>query len=349
MSGYLHDDLRDVAAGCVNCFDDMTDARLFITGGTGFIGCWLLETIKYFNTHFNTRISAHVLTRNSVAFKKKYSAFAEHSLFRFFDGDVRHEIDVGGNYTHVIHAATDASAALNENDPLKMFETIVDGTRRVLDFARRQGESSKLLFLSSGAMYGRQPDHLPRVPESWFGGPNCVDPIQTYAEAKRASELLCAIYHKQFGLHVVIARIFALLGPYMPLSIHFAAGNFIKDAMQGETIRVQGDGLAQRSYLYASDLVVWLLQILVNARPMGTFNVGSEEAISIADLAKKIANIVGNGKYEVLGKPQVGWNPGIYVPETRYAREELGLTREISLDQAIIKTAAWNGWKGKNQ
>jgi dTDP-glucose 4,6-dehydratase len=159
--------------------------------------------------------------------------------------------------------------------------------------------------------------------------------------------MLCAIYQKQFGLKISIARIFALLGPHLQLDIHFAAGNFIRDAIQGKPVIVNGNGLPCRSYLYASDLSVWLWHMLVRAEPGKPYNVGSDESISIGDLAERVARVIGSGKFQVLGAADSGWNPGRYVPNTDLIARDLGLRRTVSLDDALRRTARWNGWKGR--
>ena len=153
------------------------------------------------------------------------------------------------------------------------------------------------------------------------------------------------IYQREFGLDVVNASIFALLGPLLSLDIHFAAGNFIRDAMAGRPIVVQSAGTAVRSYLYLADVTTWLWAILLRAEPGAIYNVGSEEGISVAQLAERVAKNLG-GQYEVLGKADTGWNPGRYVPSTARIREELGLAPTVGLDEAIRRTAMWNGWNG---
>jgi dTDP-glucose 4,6-dehydratase len=228
-----------------------------------------------------------------------------------------------------------------------MFDTVVSGTRWALEFAR-QREIPRTLFMSSGAVYGQQPWELERVPESWSGGPICTNPLAAYAEGKRAAEMLCAIYAKQFGLDIVTARIFALLGPHIELGIHFAAGNFIRDAMQGRPVIVKGDGRPCRSYLYASDLTAWLLAMLVKARPGAVYNVGSDQSVSIADLARRTSDLLGGDGVTILGAQDPGWNPGRYVPDTSLIRHELGVQQTQSLDEAILKTALWNGWEPKS-
>lgn len=344
----IEDDLQSVLKASELDLEHLTAANLFITGGTGFIGCWLLEVIKYSNVELKTNIQATILTRNFSSFQSKAPHLANFSAFKFIEGDVTKFTSPVGNFSHLIHAATDASAALNENNPLQMFSTILDGTKRVLNFALEK-RINNILYLSSGAVYGRQPWELKNVPETWLGGPNCVDPRSTYAEAKRAAEMLCTVYAKQFGLKISIARIFALLGPYLSLDIHFAAGNFIQDAIARKKVVVNGDGLPCRSYLYASDLCIWLLRMLASQESLPPINVGSDEAISIRELAKKVSKLLGTGEYEVMARPDAGWNPGIYVPSVDLAEKMLGLKKTVSLEDAIMRTAMWNGWKGKQK
>jgi nucleoside-diphosphate-sugar epimerase len=227
-----------------------------------------------------------------------------------------------------------------------MFDTVLQGTRRALDFAVEKAVD-RVLFLSSGAVYGQQPWEMERVAESWTGAPICVDPRAAYAEGKRAAEILCAIYQKQFGVNIAIARIFALLGPYLSLDIHFAAGNFIREARQGTSITVNGNGLPCRSYLYASDLTVWLWHMLVRAEPGKPYNVGSDLSISVRELAETVSDTLSNVGCRVLGAPDQGWNLGRYVPDTSLIGRDLGLYQTVGLNEAIRRTALWHGWKEK--
>ena len=321
----------------------LAGSRIFMTGGTGFIGRWMLEALAEADRRLELGTRITVLTRSPEAFASKARHLAAHPGFTFIVGDVNQLAHDGEAYDYVIHAATDASADLNENDPLRMFDTIVSGTRNALDFALA-ARARRFFFLSSGAVYGAQPWEVEHVREDFRGGPDLGTHRSAYAEGKRAAELLCVIYARQHGLDFVNARIFALLGPLLSLDIHFAAGNFIRDAMAGRKVRVDGAGTAVRSYLYAADLTVWLWAILLGAKAGAVYNVGSEEAVSIAALAERIAGLLGEGGFEVLGKPDPGWNPGRYVPSTEKIRTELGLRPSVGLDEAIRRTAKWNGW-----
>ena len=343
MSWTFADDLAAIDAALADDWPGLAGARLLVTGGTGFIGRWLLEALRYADARHGLGLHATILTRDPIAFAARAPHLAGHPGFRFVAGDVLSLAPDGERYTHVIHAATDASAALVANQPTLMFDTVVTGTRNVLDFAVA-AEARRFLFLSSGAIYGAQPWDVTHIGEDWTGGPDPRDVRNTYAEAKRAAEMLAAIYAKANGLEVVTARIFAVLGPLLPLDTHFAAGNFIRDALAGRTVRVEGSGQAVRSYLYAADLTAWLLAALLRAPAGTTYNVGSEEAVSIARLAERTAAVLGGAGHEVLGKADPGWNAGRYVPSTASIRQELGVRETVGLDEAIRRTAMWNGW-----
>ncbi len=329
-------------------FDQLKNAHIFLTGGTGFIGTWMLEAIHFVNKSQGANIQVTILTRNPQSFHSKHPHLFEHSNFHYIAGDVvtlpYENLADFGKFTHLIHAATDASAELNEVNPLQMFDTVVLGTRKILDFAVKE-KISKILYLSSGAVYGQQAPGVDYVAEDSMSAPDCLNPKNTYAEGKRASEMLCAIYGKQFGCQIVVARIFALLGPLLNLNIHFAAGNFIRDAISGKKISVSGDGRPERSYLYPSDLVVWLLAMLTHGKSGAAYNAGSEEGISIADLAKLTSSLIGNQGYEILGLSDSGWNPGRYVPSSQLIQKQLGVTQTVNLAEAIKRTAYWNGWR----
>ena len=340
----IEQDFDEVLTNVGSCWAQLSGAHLFITGGTGFIGRWFLETLKLADLRYNLNARATILTRDPEKFSKKAPELFNASIFTFVAGNVQDFDFPEGTFTHLIHAATEASAELNACDPRLMFDTVLNGTRRALDFAVEK-KILRILNLSSGAVYGPQPFNMEYAGEDWLGAPDCRRAVNAYGEGKRAAEMLCSIYEKQFGVSVTTARIFAVLGPYLSIDSHFAAGNFIRDAIADKKVIVQSSGSAVRSYLYVADLTAQLWQLLFKGEAGQAYNIGSSEGISIKDLAGKVAMLLGKEGCEILGKDDQGWNQGRYVPDVSLVENSLGLKHKTSLDEAIIRTAIWNGWK----
>ncbi|MDP7259204.1 MAG: NAD-dependent epimerase/dehydratase family protein [Acidimicrobiales bacterium] len=317
-------------------------ARLFITGGTGFIGTWLLESLVWAVNALQLDVKIDVLTRDPDSFRRREPHLGNEPIIQLLRGDVRTPFPVEERPDVIIHAATPASAAINLQNPALMVDTIIDGMRNVLSLAA-DCDRPRLLFTSSGAVYGQQPPSLSHVPEGFTGGPDPLKPGNAYHEGKRIAELLAGI-HSAAGLaDVVVARIYALLGPRLPLDIHFAAGNFIRDALAGGPIIVNGDGTPFRSYLYVSDLMVWLFGLLARGTSGSAYNVGSEEAINIASLARTVAEVVDpDVSVNIMGVPTPDQLAARYVPDCTLAHRELGLEQCVDIREGIRRTAAWS-------
>lgn len=336
------EDLAHVLEQTRELWAEAKGANIFITGGTGFFGFWLLESFAHINEVLGLGMRATVLTRNPAAFAVKAPHLATRSDLHFIAGDVRTFTFPAGAYPYVIHAATEASAALNEQAPHEMFDAIVGGTRRVLDFVAQAG-TRKLLLTSSGAVYGRQPSDLTHVSEDYAGAPDPLAPASAYGEGKRVAEHLCAVHARRHSYEAKIARCFAFVGPHLPLDTHFAIGNFIRDAMCGDTIRIAGDGTPTRSYLYAADLAVWLWTLLFRAPSGRAFNVGSSEVLSIAQLAATVdIALGGRGGWHVAQTPDPSRPLSHYVPAVERAERELGLRVRVTLPDALRRTATWH-------
>lgn len=223
-----------------------------------------------------------------------------------------------------------------------MLDTILDGGRSVLDLARASGEIP-MLFTSSGAVYGPQPQSLAAIDEDYMGAPDPLSPRNAYHEGKRVGELQCAIYAAHFGVRAKIARLFAFIGPFLPLDRHLAAGNFVRDALQGKRIIVGGDGTTVRSYLYGADMTAWLWAIFARGVAGRAYNVGSEHAVTIRELAETIASRVDpSPSVEIRGKPRIDAAVDRYVPSTERARAELGVTESVSFAEGIDRTIAFH-------
>jgi dTDP-glucose 4,6-dehydratase len=346
MEGYIHNplasDLNEILKNTLVLWEEFRGKRLFITGGTGFFGRWFLESFVWANEKLNLNASVLVLTRNSASFKKKVPHLAVYPALQFHPGDVRDFEFPHGQFSHIIHAAaTSAVATFNNEDPLIKFDTLVQGTRRVLDFAVAC-KAQKILYTSSGVVYGKQPAEMTHIPEDYDGAPDPMDVKSAWGHSKRAAEFLCAYYAQKYALEIKIARCFSFVGPFLPLDIHYAIGNFMRDALSGGAIHIKGDGTPYRSYLYASDLMIWLWTILCRGGSVRPYNVGSEQAVTIAQLARNVASYSTSPVDVVIARSPApdGPPPERYVPATQRAQTELGLKQIVTLEEAIKRTLA---------
>jgi dTDP-glucose 4,6-dehydratase len=337
-------DLDYILEHTADVWAELKGARLFITGGTGFFGKWLLESLAWANHRLQLNISIVVLSRNPSVFNQTHPHLNKEQGIEFRSGDVRSFSFPEGSFSHVIHAATEASAKLNLHQPLSMLDTIVQGTWRTLEFLQ-SAQVKKMLFVSSGAVYGKQPFDLTHVPETYQGAPAIEDKMMAYGNGKRLAEHLCMQFaYQHLMTQIKIARCFAFSGPYLPLDEHFAIGNFIRDGLNGDTIYVQGDGTPYRSYLYAADLVIWLLKILCFGQNAHPYNVGADEDCTIRELAEKVASSFSEPRQVVIAKtPSTSVSkPLRYVPNTERARQELQLPTPLSLEDTINRTIQWH-------
>jgi nucleoside-diphosphate-sugar epimerase len=315
--------------------------RLFVTGGTGFVGKWLLESLLWADKRLDIRTSAFVLTRDPDRFHVECPHLTQNPRVELLRGNVQDFEFPSGKFSFVIHAATELCFKPNQQQLLSTFDLDVEATRHVLEFARTHG-TQRLLLTSSGAAYGKQPSEMTHISEDYAGAPSTTDTGTGYGQAKRVSEFLCAMYARQYGFAALIARLFAFVGPHLALDKNFAVGNFIRDVLQGGSIRVKGDGTPYRSYLYAADLAVWLWTILARGESARLYNVGSDSALTIGELADTVVRVTGERTpIEIAEEPAPGAPALRYVPSVDRARNELGLVPMISLEEGIRRTFDW--------
>jgi len=321
--------LRDAATE----LEELRGKSLFITGGTGFFGKWLLAGLCHADAELGLGLRLTVLSRDPALFLRRHPEAADAPSLRFEQGHVA-DFPLGDDRHHrpdyIIHAAADTTAFTTDADERERSRAIAEGTHHVLDLARKSG-ARRLLHVSSGAVYGAFAGQLAGAKEDDYA---LAQPLTPYGEAKRDAERLCT----ESGVDFVTARAFAFLGPYLPLDAHFAAGNFLRDALRGGPILVRGDSTALRSYLYPADLVVWLLRLLLRGQRARAYNVGSDEAVTTAQLARRIASAVQPNPEVIIQSTQPQGPQNIYLPNIARARVELNLDVSIPLQDAIART-----------
>jgi dTDP-glucose 4,6-dehydratase len=219
--------------------------------------------------------------------------------------------------------------------------TIVNGTASLLDSASRLQDLRRIVNISSASIYGNQPEEITRIPEKFYSGPDINLAMSAYAEGKRMSEVLCSIYRTQYRMEIVTIRPFAFIGPYQSLDRPWAINNFLSDALNKGPIRILGDGSTVRSYMYPSDMVNWVLNILLRGKNGFVYNMGSTEEIKLMQLAQKIASFFSD-KIDIQSNiAPVSNKISRLIPDTSLAEKDLQLRLTVSLDEALFRSIEW--------
>jgi dTDP-glucose 4,6-dehydratase len=313
---------------------ELAGKRIFMTGGTGFIGYWLLMTLAQLNAQ-GAYISVVVLSRNPSRFLQRYPEFNTATWLQFISGDVRDYPIPEGKFDLFIHGAADTSPDAAHH-ARELFDTIMRGTQRVLDHAVACG-TRRVLMISSGAIYGEQPPEVSHIPENAPYACSSTDPVDAYAEGKRAMEMLAVCYGREYGIEPVIARCFAFVGYGLPP--HLAVGQLINSALADGRIVITGDGKTVRSYLYAADLAVWLLALACKGKSGVPYNVGSDEAFRLDELAQLIDETLDlDNLVAILGRTQSARRIR-YIPDVSRIRQDIGVEVWTDMTTGIKRMA----------
>lgn len=321
---------------------DLSGERLLLTGGTGFVGHSLLDYCAAAHEQGGGP-QVWVLSRQPRAFLQRHPHWRNCAWLHWIEGDLLGSFRSGHPaYAQLQHAAATlfvhAAADTHGKQPDDWIEQICTGTRDTLQFAHAQGVR-RYLFVSSGAVYGRQPDTVAALAEDYPGAPDPTLPGSVYGQAKRLAEQWCTVYQAKGSMACMIARCFAFAGPHLPLSGPYALGNFVHDALFAEQITLTGDGSPVRSYLHQGDMAHWLMWLLHHGKGGTAVNVGGATPISLLALAERVRDLLApQKKVVVLGKPNPDAARSRYLPDTRRA-QALGLAETRDLDTAILEMA----------
>lgn len=335
-------DLQHIETTAAASLDQLRGAHIFLTGGTGLFGIWLVEAILYANARRNLGLELTVLSRDPARARARYPHLARHPALHFGTGDILDfVVKPHRPITHMLHLASESNIDQRADWPYRHVKAALAGTERLLDFAAAQRVQSALVTTSGAVYLGTDVVRDGRFVEGPRNAADLVGEKSVYGESKRMMEVMTAIWGEQHGFRAPIARCFAFVGPYLSLEANYAIGNFMRDALAGRDIVVGGDGTPLRSYLYMADLAVWLIELLVRGATGTPCNVGGETAISIGDLARLVARVAGGKSGVVVRQQPVPGAPvSSYLPDISRARA-LGLTPAVELEDAISRTLDW--------
>jgi len=320
---------------------DLNGSRVLLTGGTGFVGKWMLQTAKIAQENSATKIEIVVPTRQLAADHVQTAIAIGCPNVSWVEGDfMNNHLDLG-QIDMIIHTATPASAQLNAENPAEMLRINVEAMESVLRYA---SDNKPMLFTSSGAVYGTQPQSVSHIAEGTVEPNPPSEQLNAYAQGKQIAEQLCREAGKNRQCSPIIARLFAFGGEYLPRDTHFAIGNFIQNALNRQPIAIQGDGRARRSYLYGADMATWLWSALAHDdQNAAAFHIGSEHSVSILELAQIVARVSGevlNYIPEITVAKEIDLSESVhqYVPANLHTRKKLQVSEWTSLEDIIRRT-----------
>ncbi len=319
----------------VEAINQLGGSRVLLTGGTGFVGKWLIETAHIACSNGATNFEIIVPTRNVLASHVTETKKIGFKNLLLIQGDLLSDTLEIGKVDSIIHAATPASAALNESNPIEMTRVNTQSMEAALKFAK---DGAPFLFTSSGAVYGNQPQTVAQIPEKQERPYS--ESTSAYAKGKQLAETMCMQAGEVGSCTPIIARLFAFSGRYLPRDTHFAIGNFVQNVLDRSPIVINSDGLARRSYLYGADMAIWLWSAIARKKSPHPLHIGSEHSISIHELAQAVANVSAS---ELNFTPEIkvanrSDNPEQfhqYVPSNSDTRSYLNVQEWTSLESGI--------------
>jgi len=353
----LHRDLEYVCGNLRDEFGAMAGARLLMTGGAGFLGYYMVQSVLHWNDRVKPadRIAMTVFdnyVRGVPAWLEALKGRDDLTLTRF---DIRNPLpDPMPEFEYIIHAAGIASPTYYREKPLETMDANIDGLRRLLEYARARGEKKKafggFIFYSSSEIYGDPaPDMIPTA-EDYRGNVSCTGPRACYDESKRYGETLCVVFARHYGVPVRQVRPFNNYGPGLKISDRRVIPDFARDVMAGRDIVMLSDGRPMRTFCYAADAVVGYYKALVRGRPGEPYNVGIDRPeISMKDLAERVVT-TARDLFDYRGRVVTGTsgevdylvdNPNRRCPDMTKSGRELGYHPTILIDEGLRRSLTW--------
>src|SRR5246500_5365429 len=296
------------------------------TGAAGFLG-----------SHLCDRLLAEGWSvlglDNFITGRKENPAHLQgNAQFAFAAADVCDPLRISGDVAYVLHFASPASPPDYLRHPIETMRVGSVGTQNALELAREKG--ARFFIASTSECYG-DPEVSPQHEEYW-GHVNSVGPRSVYDEAKRFSEALTMGYHRHYGLHTHIVRIFNTYGPRMRLNDGRALPNFVFQALSGQPITVYGDGKQTRSFCYVSDLIDGIYKLSQSNEHFPT-NIGNPTELTIYEFAERIRSYFPNTR-PIIHEPLPEDDPKQRRPDITKAKRLLGWEPKVGLEEGLKYT-----------
>ncbi|HMR62576.1 MAG TPA: NAD-dependent epimerase/dehydratase family protein [Anaerolineae bacterium] len=351
------EDLNYICKNLQAEFDEIAGKKLLITGGAGFLGYYLVQSVLYWNEQVEPDRQIRLTIYDNyirgmpdwlVQLKNtKNLRLVKHNIIDPLPADI-------DNFQYIIHAAGIASPIYYRAHPIETMDANINGLRSLLDYCLHQkGKGTPVegfLFYSSSEIYGDpDPANIP-TPETYRGFVSCTGPRACYDESKRYGETLCVNFAQQYGLPIKSARPFNNYGPGLKITDRRVIPDYARDVLAGRDIVMLSDGAPTRTFCYVADAVVGYYKVLVRGRAGEAYNIGVETPeISMLQLAERVVSLAVElfgyrgkvVKTQDLPKDYLVDNPNRRCPVVTKARTELGYQPSITLDEGLRRSLIW--------
>ncbi|WP_171032777.1 NAD-dependent epimerase/dehydratase family protein [Fodinibius saliphilus] len=350
-------DLNYICNSLENEFSQLAGKNILITGGAGFLGYYLIQSLLKWNEKVAQKEKINIIIYdNYIRGIPEWLQQVKHDDYL---GLVKHDVrnplpDSVIDFHYIIHAASIASPIYYRKHPLETMDANVNGLRYLLEYTRNRKKTATpvegFLFFSTSEVYGDpHPDYIP-TPETYRGNVSCTGPRACYDESKRYGETLCVTFAQEFDLPISIARPFNNYGPGLKITDRRVIPDFMRDVLSGKNIVMHSDGSPSRTFCYIADAITGYFKILVNGKPGDSYNIGvSEPEITMTELAERIITIARDhinyhGEVQHIPSNDEDYlvdNPNRRCPVISKAENELGYSPSIGLEEGLIRNLLW--------
>ncbi|HJT80185.1 MAG TPA: NAD-dependent epimerase/dehydratase family protein [Chthoniobacterales bacterium] len=353
----VRQDLEYICSSLKGELGGMAGRRVFISGGAGFLGYYLVQVLLHWNSTNNSNPIAVTVCDNFIRGVPEWlgKVAEKNTTLRVLQHDITAPLPAdAGSFDFFIHAASIASPAFYRQHPIETMDANVQGLRLLLDRARSQKENGEaptgFLFFSSSEIYGDPPpDRIP-TPETYWGNVSCTGPRACYDESKRYGETLCVNFSRQYELPIKVARPFNNYGPGLKLTDRRVIPDFVTNLLSGHDLVLLSDGSPTRTFCYVADAIIGYYKILTRGRSGEAYNIGTESPevsmLELAELLRDIAREQLGYKGQVIRKASADReyltdNPQRRCPSIGKARSELGFEPGIAIEDGLRRTLLW--------
>jgi len=300
--------------------------RVLVAGGAGFIGSHVCDELLrrgHDVVCLDSLVTGRIENLADAELSPRFTSLREDVMRApLLDVDL------------ILHLASPASPVHYQRFPIETMLANSAGTHRLLAIASDVG--ARFIFASTSEVYGDPLEHPQR--ESYWGNVNPNGPRACYDESKRFGEALVCEYRRKHGVNASVVRIFNTYGPRMNADDGRVVPSFATAALAGRPLPVAGDGRQTRSFCYVSDLVAGLLLVSLDAEADGdVFNIGSDDEVSMLDLAREVARAAGADETLTFG-PAALDDPSRRCPDLTKMRQRYGWRPAISLAEGLRLT-----------